>query len=73
MKSQLVPRQVGVALAGVAQVAHPAPQLRKPDWQLSAHWPAEQLAVPLGSVVHAEHEVPQLLTEVSERHWLPQR
>jgi hypothetical protein len=73
-KSQAAPVHVGVALAGVA--AHPAhtpAHSRKPELQVRPQETPSQVAAPLAGVLHAEQELPQLLGEVFDTHWVPHR
>ena len=73
MKSQLEPLQLEVAFEGVVQETHALPQSRKFALQAMPQNVPSQVAAPLGGVVQAEHDEPQLLTELLDRHWLPQR
>ena len=72
-KSQLVPLQTAVALAGVVQVAQTPPHSLRPASQVKPHAPLLHERVAFAGAVHAVQLEPQLSTEVLERHWLPQR
>jgi hypothetical protein len=73
VKSHAVPLQIGVAFAGVVQVAQAPLQSLKPALHVTPHEVPSQVATPLGGTVHAVQDVPQLAVELSARHWLPQR
>ena len=72
-KSQLAAEHTGLAFAGVAQGAQAPLQNRYPESQVVKQAEFKQLVDPLATVVQGVQREPQLLTEVSDRHWLPHR
>jgi hypothetical protein len=73
VKSHVAPEQTGVAFAGVEQAAQLPPHSRKPELHCSAQLVPLHEAVPLGSVGHGVHDVPQPSSEPLKRHCAPHR